>query len=525
MNREEFLKMTGGATLATMLGGWPVSTYGSSPMLEMIASSAQATGRVLVLIQLNGGNDGLNTVIPLDQYSVLSSKRSNILIPEKSVLPLSNTNKATGLHPAMSKVRSMYENGYVNIVQGVSYPNPDLSHFRATDIWFTGSSSNQYLDTGWLGRYLNEKFPGYPTGYPNATMPDPLAIQIGTGVSTVCQGPRANMAMAISDINNFYNIVNSTVDAAPDTPAGHELTFIRYVAQQTQQYTGVIRAAAQSASNRSALYPDSNTLSSQLKIVARLIAGGLQTPLYIVSMGGFDTHASQTDATDHTIGNHSTLLQRLSEAINAFLDDCKLLNVDHRVAGMTFSEFGRRIVSNGSGGTDHGTAAPVIVFGSEVNQGVTGRNPVIPANATSNDNLAMQIDYRSLYSAVLSDWFQLDSALLANVLLQNFPNLPAIFRKGTVTGVEESNRSEALTQNYPNPVRTNTTIDFYSDGSDVTILLLDSNGRFVDTIAKGTYPTGMNSVVFNRTGLPAGIYFYRLINGGAKATRKMLILD
>ena len=205
MKREEFLKIGGGATLATMLGGWPISAYAANPLLDIIARSAQSTGRVLVLIQLNGGNDGLNTVIPLDQYAVLSAKRSNILVPQNNVLPLSNTGNATGLHPAMSKIRSMYDAGLVNIIQGVSYPNPDLSHFRATDIWLTGSASNQYLNTGWLGRYLSETYSGFPTGYPNTAMPDPLAIQIGTGVSTVCKDPKGSMAMAISDINNIAN--------------------------------------------------------------------------------------------------------------------------------------------------------------------------------------------------------------------------------------------------------------------------------------------------------------------------------
>lgn len=525
MKRDEFLKISGGATLATMLGGWPVSTYAANPLLDIIARSAQSSGRVMVLIQLNGGNDGLNTVIPLDQYSVLSTKRANILVPQASVLSLSNTGKATGLHPAMSKIRNMYEAGFVNIIQGVSYPNPDLSHFRATDIWLTGAASNQYLDTGWLGRYLSETYSGFPTGYPNTSMPDPLAIQIGTGVSTVCQGPKGGMGMAISDINSFYNIINSTVDPAPNTPAGHELTFIRYVAQQTQQYTGVIKSAAQKANNISALYLDGNTLSTQLKIVARLIAGGLQTPLYVVSMGGFDTYASQTDATDHTLGTHATLLQRLSEAVNAFFDDCKLLSVDKRVAAMTFSEFGRRIVSNGSGGTDHGTSAPVMAFGYSVNPGIIGNNPVISASASSNDNLAMQLDYRSLYSSVLSDWFELDPSLMANVMLQNFQNTPPVFRKSNITAIAENRNDEALGQNYPNPVRNTTTIEFYSDGTDAMILLLDSQGRLVDTLAKGVYAEGKHTVVFNRTGVSSGNYFYRLINGNTKSTRKMLIVD
>ncbi len=525
MKREEFLKIGGGATLATMLGGWPVSAYAANPLLDIIARSAQSTGRVLVLIQLNGGNDGLNTIIPLDQYAVLSAKRSNILVPQKDVLPLGNTGTVTGLHPSMSKIRSMYDAGLVNIIQGVSYPNPDLSHFRATDIWLTGSASNQYLDTGWLGRYLSETYSGFPNGYPNTTKPDPLAIQIGTGVSTVCQGPKGSMGMAISDINNFYNIINSTVDPAPNTPAGHELTFIRYVAQQTQAYTGVIRTAAQSANNLSSIYPDGNTLSSQLKIVARLIAGGLQTPLYVVSMGGFDTHAGQTDSVNHSIGTHATLLQRLSEAVNAFFDDCKLLKIHQRVAAMTFSEFGRRIVSNGSGGTDHGTAAPVMAFGISVNSGIIGKNPVIPSNATAVDNLSMQYDYRSVYASVLSDWFELDPSLMVKVLLQSVATMPPVFLKSNVTSLAEDRHDEALGQNYPNPVHSTSTIEFYSDGTDVTILLLDSQGRLVDTLAKGMYAEGKHELVFNRTGISSGLYFYRLINGNSKSTRKMLIVD
>jgi uncharacterized protein (DUF1501 family) len=524
MKRKEFLKL-GGATLATMLGPWPVSTYANNPLLDIIAKSAQTSGRVLVLIQLNGGNDGLNTVIPLDQYGVLSSKRANILIPSDKVLALSTSGKATGLHPAMTRVRDMYEAGNVNIIQGVSYPNPNLSHFRATDIWLTGSSSNQYLDTGWLGRYLSETYAGFPVGYPNTTMPDPLAIQIGSGVSAVCEGPTSNVGMAISDINNFYNIVNNSVDPAPATPAGHELTFIRYVIQQTQQYTGVIRTAALKANNLSTLYPGSNSLSDQLKIVARLIAGGLQTPLYVVSMGSFDTHAAQTDATNHALGTHAVLLQKMSDAVGAFFDDCKLLKVDQRVAAMTFSEFGRRIVSNGSGGTDHGTAAPVFAFGNPVNAGIIGSNPIIPATATANDNLAMQTDFRSLYASVLSDWFEVDPAVMSKVLLQSVPSIPPVFRKSSVTGLFEDPYSEALVQNYPNPVRSTTTIDFYADGNELMLLLLDAQGRLVNTLASGVFSEGKHSVVFSRAGLPSGMYFYRLINGNRKATRKMVVAD
>jgi uncharacterized protein (DUF1501 family) len=525
MKRRDFLRITPAASLAFMINGLPVSTFAQHPLLELLAKQTQSTGRVIVLIQLNGGNDGLNMVIPIDQYSALSSARTNILIPQSKILSLSNTT-VTGLHPAMTGIQNMFNGGLVNIVQGVSYPNPDFSHFRATDIWLTGSDSNQYLNTGWVGRYLDDAYPGYPTGYPNSTMPDPLAIQIGSGISTMTQGSNVSMGMSISNISSFYNIVNGTVDPAPATNAGHELTFIRYIAQQTNQYNVVIQAAAQKANNLSTKYPASgNSLADQLKIVARLIAGGLQTPVYIVSMGGFDTHSNQVDPNDFTLGNHTNLLKNLSDAVSAFYDDCNLLGIMERVAAMTFSEFGRRIISNASGGTDHGSGAPVMVFGTEVNPGFIGNNPTIPTNAGPNDNIAMQTDYRSIYAAILADWFQVSTQTLSNVLLQTFPISP-VFKKAastfenTVFGDDET-----LAQNYPNPFSRQTTIKFGTQGGDTSLQLFDATGRLVRTVFNTEYDRGIHEISFSREGLTAGIYFYRLTNGKNQSAKQMTVID
>jgi uncharacterized protein (DUF1501 family) len=167
-------------------------------------------------------------------------------------------------------------------------------------------------------------------------------------------------------------------------------------------------------------------LADQLKIVARLVAGGLKTRFYLVNMGGFDTHAKQVEAADVTTGTHAKLLARLSEAIHAFQDDLQFLQVDDRVVGMTFSEFGRRIQSNASGGTDHGAAAPVFVFGKDVQGGVVGTNPVWPDKLTVNDNIAMQVDFRAVYNSLLEKWFQADPSEVESVLLNNYPALPLI---------------------------------------------------------------------------------------------------
>ncbi|HYG15981.1 MAG TPA: hypothetical protein VEC12_09530, partial [Bacteroidia bacterium] len=256
MKRRDFIKTAAPVSLLPIaLNGFPVKAFGASPLLSLLAQRSVTNGRVLVLIQLNGGNDGLNTIIPLDQYSNLANARQNVLIPDMKVLKLQG-HAQTGFHPAMTGLRTMFDNGLVNVVHDVGYPNPNFSHFRATDIWLTGSDSNQYLDSGWLGRFLDGQYPNYPDGYPNTDMPDPLAIQIGSVVSPGLQGEHASTGMAISNPDSFYQLITGTTDPAPNTPAGHELTYIRLVAQQTQLYSAVIKDAAGKAATKSTLYPN-----------------------------------------------------------------------------------------------------------------------------------------------------------------------------------------------------------------------------------------------------------------------------
>src|SRR5688572_16281575 len=376
MNRSDFLKYS----TATVIGGFPVRSMGmESPLVRALMGAATDTDHVLVLVQLNGGNDGLNMVIPIDNYSSYSAARSNVAIPENRILSLSGTNK-TGLHPAMTGIQALYNEGKASVIQAVGYPQPNFSHFRATDIWMSASDADQYVNSGWMGRYLDQEYPGFPNGYPNPDVTDPLGIQIGSVTSFTFQGPSVSMAMSISDPVNFYNLINGVQDPAPNSPAGYELTYIRTVARQTQQYSDVIKNAALKVTQQST-YPTNNPLADQLKIVARLVKGGLKTRVYMVSIGGFDTHATQVNQADTTTGAHATLLQRVSDAVKAFMDDLKFLGVQRRVMGLTFSEFGRRIKSNSSLGTDHGAAAPVILFGEYVAGGILGNNPTIPANA------------------------------------------------------------------------------------------------------------------------------------------------
>lgn len=333
----------------------------------------------------------------------------------------------------MSNIQRLFNDGKITIVQAVSYPNPNFSHFRATDIWLSGSDSDKMLETGWTGRYLEQEFPGFPTGYPNSNMTDPLGIQVGGIVSPALQGSVTSMGMAITNPSNFYALLNDklTFTTAP-TRAGDQLAYIRQMSMITDKYSTIIKNAAQKITKQSSLYPaqGKNPLADQLKIVARLIAGGLKTKVYMVNMGGFDTHARQTEATDTTTGTHARLLERLSEAINVFMVDINELGAGDRVLGMTFSEFGRRIKSNASGGTDHGAAAPVFLFGNGVQPGILGTNPALPAVANVKDNIAMQHDFRSLYTSILENWFLVSGSESQAVMFKDYESL-TIVKKGS----------------------------------------------------------------------------------------------
>ncbi|HLP17770.1 MAG TPA: DUF1501 domain-containing protein, partial [Bacteroidota bacterium] len=456
---------------------------------------------------------GLNMVIPIDQYSALSNARSNILIDEATVLRLSDK---TGLHPSMTGLMDLYTQGKLAVVQGVGYPNQNFSHFRSTDIWLTGSNYNETLTSGWLGRYLDKEYPAYPDGYPNATNPDPLAIQIGSILSTSIQGPTVGMGMAITSPTSFYQFLTGAVDPAPDTPAGHELTFIREVAQQTQMYAVSIKTAAAKVTTQSA-YPPGNSLASQLKIVAQLIGGGLKTRLYVTNLGGFDTH-------DNQINRQQTLLSQLSAAIKAFQDDLKFLGAEDRVVGMTFSEFGRRIKSNANGGTDHGAAAPLFVFGKRVTPGIVGANPILPASATVNDNIPMQQDFRAVYSTILKNWFNVPDDELMSVMLNTFPTLPLI---NTTTGVAPNTvipLSFTMSQNYPNPFNPTTHFQFsVASLQFVSIKVFDSVGREVATLVNETMMPGVYTTGWNGVDEPSGVYYCRINAGSYQATRKMVL--
>ena len=526
MKRRNFLK-----TIPVAIGGLTVHAYGASPLLSALSANLTNTDHVLVIVQLSGGNDGLNTVIPLDQYSALSQLRSNVLIEESKALVLSGTGGKTALNPAMTRFAEMWEEGELAIVQGVGYPNFNYSHFRATDIMMTGSDSDQILNSGWAGRYLNYEYPNFPVGYPNATVPHPLGIRIGGNVGLGLQNMGVNMAISINNTNDPLDLSGNIFKDPTDgnIAAGKELLYIREVQRQTDVYGDVVQEASNLGKNLSSLYPTGTapgtSLANALKIVARLIDGGLQSRIYWVSTGGFDTHSNQVNTSDTSTGTHATLLQGVSDAIYAFMDDIKLLGKEDRVAGMTFSEFGRRIKSNGSGGTDHGSAQPMFFFGKKVVPGMVGENPTIDPNATSNTNLAMQYDFRSVYASVLQDWFCVPEPDIDTIMLNNYQTLPVLDASGcktTSTHQMNNNAGENLISAYPNPFVDKTNIKFESKGGHTMVQVFTAEGYLVRTLIDSTMVAGLYETGCDLSHLPVGMYYIRLQNGTIQQVKSIM---
>jgi uncharacterized protein (DUF1501 family) len=512
MNRRDFIQVM--MPLAGLPVMWPMWSF-AKPLMGSGKSKYPTNfpddGRVLVLVQLAGGNDGINTIVPF-AHDAYYTARPQLAIPKNQVL---NLNGEVGFHPALAPLRPLFDGGAFSIVHGVGYPNPDRSHFRSTDIWLTGSGSEVVASTGWLGRYFDLLC---PDGEECGTY-GPPAIQIGLTSSLALLG-REQKGIALQNPLQFYELVqrqgsghDPTPTPTPTTPAGKELEFLRDTAASAFEFAGDIVKAYESKQNL-VQYPN-ESLAAQLQIVARMIAGGLSTRVYIVSIRGFDTHATQ-------LGAHQALLDELATSITAFYNDLVALGVADRVAGLCFSEFGRRVKENASLGTDHGTAAPMFMFGKPVTGGIHGNQPSL--TDLENGDLKYVFDYRQIYASVLEQWLAGDSA---QILGGSFNTLPLI---NAATKVEDRPNTTIpdtyfLSQNYPNPFNPQTTISFgLPRRGHVQLVILNSLGQEVERLIDNEQPAGQHTVSWSANGHASGTYFYRLRAGSLEETKRMSLV-
>jgi len=373
-------------------------------------------GKILILLNFNGGNDGLNTITPMDQYANLDKVRPHVIIPEKKLIQLGRNDLA--FHPEFKDMKVLFDEKRMKIIQNVGYSTPDFSHFRSSDIWQSGSDSNQFVTSGWLGRFVEHEHPAFPESYPNSKYPDPLAIELGYSNSLLLTGVNTFPGFIPGSPENLNTIVNEFDNAYPNTYTGDKLNYIQIIAKQSNLYSTVVKDAYVKG-NHSFQFPNGD-LGGQFYKLSRLIRGGLNTRIYHATIGGFDTHDAQVNQDDHTQGPHANLLKHVNDSIIALMKCLDQTGDSDRIMLVTYSEFGRRIASRSSGGTDHGTAFPMMIFGNNLNANVLGKNPKIDPKATWEDNLEAEFDFRQIYASVIEQWLGGDNASLKDVLNKTY---------------------------------------------------------------------------------------------------------
>lgn len=517
MKRRQFLQTSSlSIGVPMMLNGMGLNTISKSKLFNNLNFE---NDKVLVLINLVGGNDGLATIIPMDSFDTLANHRPNIYLPENSLLDIGD---GMALHGSLNGIQALYEDAKVNIIHDVGYPEQNRSHFRSSDIWTSGSPSNEEWTSGWLGRYFDLNVPGYPDGYPNAEYPDPIAITLGAMVSPTCQGLITNFSMAVNDPFEATDLASGGDNYIPSNYYGDELSYLRTAVEQTNQYSEIIVDAANAGAN-TAVYPETD-LGEQLKNIALMISGGLSTKVYIANIGGFDTHADQVEDGSTTTGWHANLMQELGDAMKAFQDDIQAQGLGDRVVGMTFSEFGRQIKSNDSLGTDHGNAAPLIVFGDCVNPGFMGDVTPIGPDVEVQEGVPYQFDFRDVYGSMLMDWFEVEESTIQALLYADFTYMPILSPCTTGVNPIKDKPADGLALNcYPNPASEYVNVSFQCAAEQVSAVLLDMQGRSVRSLFDRNLSAGKHDFNYSLDGISPGAYMLTLKTSSGKQMSKKLI--
>jgi uncharacterized protein (DUF1501 family) len=390
MKRRDFLRNS-----ALASGAFLIPSF--LKPLEAIASGQLSGYKNLVIIQLSGGNDGLNTIIPYGN-DIYYQKRSSIAIQQTDIVKL---NDMQGLNPGLSALKEIYDQGWMGIINSVGYPNPDRSHFRSMDIWQTASDSNQFLTTGWIGRYLDSNCQNCKNPY--------TAIEVDDTLSLAMKGA-TKKGIAVQDPNKLYQSTREPFfkDLVHDHNNDHlnedNLGYLYKTMIETYSSADYIQQTSKTYAV-SAEYP-ATPLGNQLKTVSKFINSGLQTQVYYVSLSGFDTHVGQQN-------QQNRQLKIYGDAVAAFVKDLKQSGKLDDTLVMTFSEFGRRVEQNASNGTDHGTANNVLLFGGKLKKaGIFNDAPDLAQ--LDNGDLKYQVDFRDVYATLLDKWLDVSNNQILN---------------------------------------------------------------------------------------------------------------
>jgi uncharacterized protein (DUF1501 family) len=430
MERRKFIKLSAlSSATALLLNGRKVSAFSKTALLNQIPS-AIIEGRSLVMIQLLGGNDGLNTLIPLNQFDYYASLRPTLKLKNSGLNAAINLDGTLPLedqmllHPSLTGFKSLYDEGKLNVINSVGYPVINKSHFTSRALVLKGgdgTSENSNKTSGWMARYLN-------SGYNYNDYSDPLGIQLGSKKPSLGfhseHEHKVDVNLTGQDISGYYSVISNIGNPKPnsisDSEFGDNINFITETEAATNSYSQRISEVFDNGSNSNVVYPDYD-LADQLKTVAKMIKGGSRTKIFLVSAKGYDTHADQVASGGNShLGKHADLLAELGDSVKAFHDDLQALGVDEKVVSATFTEFGRKPLENGNYGSDHGNFGPMFVIGSTVNPGVTGTNLDLSSVVKHFDNGQMQHDYRQVFTTLISDFLGASSAVVIGTEFSDF---------------------------------------------------------------------------------------------------------
>lgn len=513
-DRRGFLRTLGIAGAGAISFGSSTLSVVDTPHLNRMLNDAYSD-RILVLIRLKGGNDGLNTIVPLYDFDFYANQRPKIYIPENNLFKL---NDNFGIPNFMNSIAPMWKEGAMKVIHGVGYENQNLSHFKSSEIWATTTPSNA-INSGWLGRY----YEGQYTDYLNNPPEKPLAIQIGNGGDMIFDGDLTSYAFSVSSPERLKKVAeNGTLfdnQNSENSLHGSQVSFLREASNTTFRYASVIHDAYE----KSKAYESysNGSFDLQMSLVSRFIKGGLGTKIYMVTLNGFDTHANQPN-------RHEDLLKKLTGAIRSFYLDLAEFGLADKVLSMTFSEFGRRVAENGSSGTDHGSAAPVMLFGPALNgNGFVGQHPNLRA-LNQQGNMIESTDFRAVYASVLTDWLCADPTDVSNAIVG--PNLNLLGLGLGCNGIENLPTTNDPLLPLHAAVNDDQGVSLYlsiNEYANVEINIFDVLGRKIGKTINTRIESGQHNFRLlsqQEMHLPPGQYFYKIkVNGTHNYSKSFLV--
>jgi uncharacterized protein (DUF1501 family) len=514
-NRRSFLQALGLATGGTfMLGNNPLTYANPSPLASAI--NMAEGDRIVLIVRLSGGNDGLNTIVPVYDYDTYAQKRPNIRIQEPL---LTNLTPDFAIPSYLTSMEGLWGDGAMKVVNGVGYEDQNLSHFRGSDNWAnTNPGVTDY--TGWMGRYFEGKYPDFLLNPPEI----PAAIQIGSIGNLIFDGLETNYAFTVANPERLYEIASNgylhDVNNIPACTYGEQLEFMKGTTNTTFTYAGVIHEAFQRSFDTGA-YTDT-PLSKQLRVVSRLIKGNLGTKVYMVTLGGFDTHSGQPE-------RHQELMMELGNSMKAFYDDLQSVGLEKDVLTMTISEFGRRVDENGSSGTDHGSASNMLLFGPGLeDNGMIGNHPDLQA-LDNRGNMKFDVDFRQVYSTIMKQWLCIEADVVDQALYGGYADLDLGF--GCVESlIEEEENPEDTADFIHNAVyNDNGSTSIYINtpqAMHMDVKLYNILGQLVATLKNELMPEGVTSINIQEEAkmrLATGQYIYRIATIDKNYSRSVLL--